>query len=361
MNMIGKVLKYESRKLFSDKWRLFLTISICLLIVGIAFLICWTRVHEGHIIPYTKEIEDTYIALRDQSYLDYLIAIGEKPVPEAPGEIYVYKDASECFKQYQYYSFILSNKSFDYYRGFSQTQSFFDFFHLEQNAFAKPSSGRLFYYQDIVYILLPILFSVNTYYVFVTDKEIGFNKNYQSFEIKKHQLFIGKTLFVMIFDFLLTIIFLLLGLVFINGDNYLLFSNDYHLYSSTAIYLLKWIEVLLLMVSLNLLFILISMFSKNKYVYFVSSLPFVLYVLSLLVIIRTNFENGIIDNYFQFIPFYSFCTSDSFIDGKAFYRLYILIPIILIFVGSALYYFRYKNKEIKEILDSGDSIIVSNK
>lgn len=328
-------IKYEFFKLIYDKERIKISLITVLSVLFITFFI--TNFFVGRLdsdnaskyIPWTQEIEDKYITLKENAYTDYLINIG-KLDPEGP---YAYTDPESCLKKYKYYSFILENKNLNYYDGYSINNMLLDSNELSRNS-QNITATKLLLFQNISFVLLLIIPAISIYFIFVRDKAENFERHFPN-SINKRKLYLGKIIISFLAFTLIYLVFFSLGFIYLSDTSVLIYSfNEYSTISILSLYLERALEMYLGLVVFYIIFIILGLIFNNQYIYLTCSIIISLfYYPSLISVFKAVASDGDINISHMYL--WNIISSNGFNDQ--FFQIRILEQVITIVILLIVY------------------------
>jgi hypothetical protein len=348
MKGTAKALRFEWEKLFHDRSRLvFLLLSLALAI-GVIILISFMWLgfaNNGGFSAAPKtwnvELAAEYTSQRDYFYDQYLIAIGKTESGS------VHQDPAYLWKEYRFYCLLLDHKIPSVYSGYSAAFSIFSLY-CGYRDYPFLASSRLFFYQDIVFMAIPLFLAANVYFVLMLDKSAGFEKNYRSLGIKPSSLLSGKILFSVLFLLALIVVFSLFGLVFSSEDVMGVYDGgDWHLIPVVGAYFERWAEIFLLMLPFLALDVFITSFSKHEATYFSFTLPVACVLFPSFADIAYGLSTIVSQPEVASFPFWNMITSDGFLDGNTLSRVGYPLLIALGFALSAALVFFFADRRLK--------------
>lgn len=353
MRDIFKGIKYELFKLIYDHERIKISLITIISVLYITFFITFFFVgrvdldNTSQYTPWTQEIEEEYIMLKDNAYNDYLINIGELE-PEGP---YAYTDPESCLKKYKYYSFLLENKELNYYEGYSINNMLFDSNQLARNS-QFINTTKLLLFQNISFVLILIIPAISVYFILVRDKFVAYERHFPN-SINKRKFYLGKILFSFIAFSLIYLLFFLLGFIYISDTKVLIYSfNEYCYVSILSIYLQRALEMFLGLLIFYIVFIILGLIFNNQYIYLTCSIIISLFYLpSLISIFKGLASDGDINISNAFL--WNIVSSNGFNDQLFQTRVLeqiITITILLIVCITTFIISTNKNKKSIKIM-----------
>src|SRR5574344_318227 len=334
---IFKSIRFEFDKLVKDKFRLMIISLLIALIIALLLFITfnWVRSGGNHVfVEWTSDLETSYIQLKEQAYHNYLDAVAKI------GELSI--DSKNAWKIYQYFSIILENKNVNFYESFSTNSMLFSIYVYYQDGYSNVA--RQLYFQDMCFMVLPLLFAFNIFNTLVKDESTGFDKNYRTYGINKAYLYIGKIIFSFVCFILLVFLFMIVGLVFSSDTKMLIYDGSlYHIDSVSDVYFQRSLLFTVILLAMFVLFIGVGLILKNGKIYYPVSIICSLAFFPLFHYVRGFIESsidpfpGLID-----IPFINVAASDGFLDGN---NMKIITPSLIAIVsiiGLVILYYLFK-------------------
>ncbi|MCI1244585.1 MAG: hypothetical protein LKG11_01315 [Bacilli bacterium] len=314
MSGIARGFRYEWEKLIHDWQRTISLLVLLLFMVAIPLVACFIYMGAGASgvfgsTAWTDETEAHYLDLQSNALLYYEIAIGKAQWPE--GSVSFPLDAAEQWRRYLYFTFVLSVKRIDFYSGFSLSGYPLD----PQSGYGNDphlAASRLFFFQNLAFMAIPVLFAVNVHRVFIEDRSSGFEKNYRSMGVDPNSLFRGKLVFSALSCLGATFFFFLVGLVFIDGEPMAVFDGSFHLTSVALVYFERWLIMIIVLSPFFAFDVLVAFLPKSQRYFLTLALGAALSLFPSFGYYSQNLSTSLKQGYLIHFPLYGFLACDGF-------------------------------------------------
>ncbi|MCF0113426.1 MAG: hypothetical protein HUJ60_05565 [Bacilli bacterium] len=349
MKTFLRTMRYEARKLFHDRGRLFFFLLCLAILVAIAFFLPLIRMgysskpYEPNIPVWSEELAATYRSQMEARLSEYnaLMAKG------TPASI---KDAEEALRQYKRLSFLLDNRIAFYYEGYGANQYVFRHFHnLHYQNFEHLAAVRLFYYQDLIFLFVPLLLVPFVFSVFAHERTTGFDKNVMLLGVNPRPFLLGKAVFSLLFLAAFSLLTFFAGFAFFSTDVIVTWNGSaWYALPAMQAYFERFIEHFLVWLAFLSLDVFLSAICPSV-IYWILALPVSLSLLPCLIPINENFGNPAASPTIGRIPFLSAVVSDGFADGRFLSdNLFVIILIVVFALAAGFVFLSKKSLRHKE-------------
>jgi len=309
--------RYEWERLIHDRRRLVLALLFIAFLISFPIICSFLFLGDGADGNFTPSIWNAETEARieqeqAEALLYYKIAIGEAEWPPSWVKTETPLDAALYWYNYQACSFVLSIKTTDFFTGFSITSRLVSNDAGYRN-YPYLASSRLFFYQDLSFMLIPILLSLAVHHALLEDRSAGFEKNYRSMGVDPRSLRRGKIVFASSESGAAILLFALVGLVFMRADKMSVYDGSHFFLTSVAlVYFERWIILAIVLSPFFLFDLLIASLPKAEHYYLPVALAASLALLPSYSLLTVNMYNNMPQEEVIHYPFYNFLSSDGF-------------------------------------------------
>ena len=345
MKQIGSVFSFEWNKFRKDLPRIILFGVIFASIILVTFYFVFMRMGtntycsgESYSLEWTAEIEVQYKERMDYYYLNYLIAMGKENPPEG-GFIILPPELS--LKEYLYYKTLLETKVPYTISGFSEPGNYlFPTHSVGFSDYPFLPSFRMFMYQDIAYVLMPVLFWVEIFFVFRYDGFLKTDKVIASMGIKRKDLLLGKVLHCLVVCFSSMLVFCLFGLIFYQNVPFAFYNGEaWHITNTIAVYFERWLEMGLSLFAMISLMMVLAIIIPSGVAYLILGGALSLSFTPAIHFIQWSLQTDSGFPELYDIPFINLIASDGFADPNASLKYPIILLSLLgcwLLIGCAI-------------------------
>lgn len=345
MKQVGSVFSFEWNKFRKDLPRIILFGAIFISIILVTFYFVFVRMGtdiqgSGEVLSleWNANLEAEYKNTMDYYHMNYLVGIGKENPPEGP---YVLLPTELSLKEYLYFKMLLETKTATTIQGFSESGNYlFPTHAINQADYPLLNAYRMFMFQDIAYVFIPILLWIEIYFVFRYDGFLKTDKIIISLGIKRKNILLGKILHCLAVCSSIIIVFTLFGLIFYQNIPFAFYDGEaWHLTSSVAVYFERWLEMGLSLFAIMSLMMTLAIIIPSGVAYLVLggalSLAYTPVLYFIMWALQT--DSGFPELYD--IPFINLIASDGFTDPNASLKYpIILLPLLgcWLLIGCAI-------------------------